>query len=603
MKKLAVFLLALVMLLGLLPAAAVAAEDEYVYPMSSVEKLPGTIRNSDNKYVIVNGYYGAIIDLQGLDYDTVTITRNASNNTMGYAFLRERPTVNEVPDYAGSFYAVVWDQRPSAVLSIPEDAAYLYIYYNSNATMFLPASVVFKNAGDADDGGDTGTPEETEPVEDELILDATSIKVATWNIGHFSIGKNTNTKLGDATFRESYNSYCDYLYGRINADLITVNEYSAMFTPSYRAKDTIFNRYPTQFEGTQYRYSCNALFSRLPVDGLRMQRYACNQTAKIEHTNLIAATDYYYLQGQITLGGESVTVVTAHLAFDNTKNPDTVCLDQIDELIRKLSDYERVLLMGDWNTREFSYFNRFAEAGYTLGNTNPSRVTCAGLALDNIIVKGLEISDYTVHTTALSDHYAVSATITLGDAAPTHSHNYDAVVTAPTCTKEGYTTHTCAECGNSYKTDMVEAKGHTQKTVGAVAPTCTNTGLTEGIQCSTCGEFLQAQSEIAALGHSYGDWETVADGQKARTCAVCGAVHREGEAEPTAPAQTEATTDAPQTDDDQLQTQPTEQLTQDAADEEPPTSPLVLYIAVAVAVVAAVATVVFVLLRKKKTVK
>ena len=92
MKKLAVFLLALVMLLGLLPAAAVAAEDEYVYPMSSVEKLPGTIRNSDNKYVIVNGYYGAIIDLQGLDYDTVTITRNASNNTMGYAFLRERPT-------------------------------------------------------------------------------------------------------------------------------------------------------------------------------------------------------------------------------------------------------------------------------------------------------------------------------------------------------------------------------------------------------------------------------------------------------------------------------------------------------------------------------
>ena len=327
MKKLTVILLALVMLLGMLPAAAIAAEDEYAFPMGSVEKL------------IVNGYYGAIIDLQGLSYDTVTITRNASNNTMGYAFLRERPTVNEVPDYAGNFYAVVWDQNPSAQLSIPEDAAYLYIYYNSNATMFLPSSVVFKNAGEAGEvGGGTDTPEETEPFEDEPLLDASSIKVATWNIGHYSIGKNTNTKLGDATFRESYNSYCDYLYGRINADLITVNEYSAMFTPSYRAKDTIFNRYPTQFEGSQYRYSCNAMFSRLPVDGLRMQRYACNQTAKIEHTNLIAATDYYYLQGQITLGGESVTVVTAHLAFDNTKNPDTVCLDQIDELIRKLSD-------------------------------------------------------------------------------------------------------------------------------------------------------------------------------------------------------------------------------------------------------------------------
>ena len=67
MKKLLVFLLALVVLFGMLPAAAVAAEDEYVYPISSIKKLPGTIRNSDNKYVIVNGYYGAIIDLRDLD--------------------------------------------------------------------------------------------------------------------------------------------------------------------------------------------------------------------------------------------------------------------------------------------------------------------------------------------------------------------------------------------------------------------------------------------------------------------------------------------------------------------------------------------------------
>ena len=40
-----------------------------------------------------------------------------------------------------------------------------------------------------------------------------------------------------------------------------------------------------------------------------------------------------------------------------------------------------------------------------------------------------------------------------------HEHNYVAVVTAPTCTEEGFTTYTC-ECGDTYKADVTEATGH-----------------------------------------------------------------------------------------------------------------------------------------------
>ena len=40
-----------------------------------------------------------------------------------------------------------------------------------------------------------------------------------------------------------------------------------------------------------------------------------------------------------------------------------------------------------------------------------------------------------------------------------HVHSYTAVVTAPTCTEEGFTTHTCS-CGDSYTDSETDALGH-----------------------------------------------------------------------------------------------------------------------------------------------
>ena len=42
---------------------------------------------------------------------------------------------------------------------------------------------------------------------------------------------------------------------------------------------------------------------------------------------------------------------------------------------------------------------------------------------------------------------------------PPHTHDYKAVVTAPTCTEKGYTTYTCS-CGYSYKDNWTDALGH-----------------------------------------------------------------------------------------------------------------------------------------------
>ena len=106
-----------------------------------------------------------------------------------------------------------------------------------------------------------------------------------------------------------------------------------------------------------------------------------------------------------------------------------------------------------------------------------------------------------------------------------HVHNYEHVTTAPTCTEQGYTTYTC-ECGDSYVGDYVDALGHTEETIPAVAPTCTETGLTEGAKCSVCGETLTEQKELPANGHDYNNVVTVPtcneNGYTTYTCSACG---------------------------------------------------------------------------------
>ncbi len=105
-------------------------------------------------------------------------------------------------------------------------------------------------------------------------------------------------------------------------------------------------------------------------------------------------------------------------------------------------------------------------------------------------------------------------------------HNYEAVITAPTCTENGYTTYICSACGDTYSADEVKATGHKGVIDEAVASTCIETGLTTGCHCSVCGEVFVAQTVVEALGHKYESVVTepicTEDGYTTYTCSVCG---------------------------------------------------------------------------------
>ena len=146
---------------------------------------------------------------------------------------------------------------------------------------------------------------------------------------------------------------------------------------------------------------------------------------------------------------------------------------------------------------------------------------------------------------------------------PAAGHTYESIVTAPTCIDRGYTTHTCANCGDSYVDSYVDALGHDMgdwtivtaatctadgserrdcshcdhyetrilKAVGhsyesvVTAPTCTAQGYTTHT-CSACGDSY-VDSYVDALGHDMGEWITLTeatcteDGTERRDCSRC----------------------------------------------------------------------------------
>ena len=76
-----------------------------------------------------------------------------------------------------------------------------------------------------------------------------------------------------------------------------------------------------------------------------------------------------------------------------------------------------------------------------------------------------------------------------------HAHNYTSIVTAPTCTAQGYTTHTCTGCGYSYKDNYVDALGHNY-----VDFVCTRCGAAPSGNCGVDGNESSVKWSLSKDG-------------------------------------------------------------------------------------------------------
>ena len=139
-------------------------------------------------------------------------------------------------------------------------------------------------------------------------------------------------------------------------------------------------------------------------------------------------------------------------------------------------------LQGKYDQREYEVHIRKGGSGFKTIYTTDTSVTLTLTKPD---------TSYNVYLTVYNrkyQDYSSSAFATFRCIRETaHEHNYNAVVTAPTCTEKGYTTHTCA-CGDSYVDTYVDALGHAWDNGKVTKPaTETETGV-KTFTCTRCGE-------------------------------------------------------------------------------------------------------------------
>lgn len=109
-----------------------------------------------------------------------------------------------------------------------------------------------------------------------------------------------------------------------------------------------------------------------------------------------------------------------------------------------------------------------------------------------------------------------------------------------TCLETGLTEGVCcSKCGEVLTAqEVVPALGHTYVLDAQIDPTCTEVGATPGFHCDLCGEVFVAQEEIPALGHT-GETDPAVDATCTETgltegehCSVCGEILVEQETVP-----------------------------------------------------------------------
>lgn len=343
------------------------------------------------------------------DYVGGDIVIKKNNGICRYAFLKNDTKVNnQLPAFCDG-ESFVELSGSEATVTIPSDAKYLYVYANSQGTDVTP-TLELKLQTDL-----WAALQESKDITENVPV---KLRIAHWNIGHFSLGANDNSSITHEQYPEMRQKWAEAI-NSINADIMLCCEYSNNIVnasgsdEAISARDTIFSIY--KYAWTSLAPSETSLLASAIFSNHKMYRVSA-----VPFAHRSTPGRHYYV-GTLLIGGTIIKIVETHLDLHgNGSDADTNRALQIQQLIDDFADFDHVVIGGDFNVNSTSEYDAFVEAGYQMANlgylgrinTHPSGTPTT--PLDNIMCKGMAINGIKiVNEETLTDHCCIYADFTL----------------------------------------------------------------------------------------------------------------------------------------------------------------------------------------------
>jgi hypothetical protein len=226
-----------------------------------------------------------------------------------------------------------------------------------------------------------------------------TLTIAHWNIGHFALGKSSNTTIS-AEDSEYMATIYRALIDSIDADIFGICEYNPTFSVGgEKTSSFIFGEYSFNCIGSKFSYNCNAIFSRAKLNN--------NKVVFYDH----CVQQRYYVASEITINSHKVFFVETHLDWNQGEDGQTCRANQIQALIKTFRDYPYVIICADYNISDINEYRPFIDSDFSLANCNELEFSSTNMSInpssviDNIITKGFKTLSFDVlYDATLSDH-------------------------------------------------------------------------------------------------------------------------------------------------------------------------------------------------------
>ena len=259
--------------------------------------------------------------------------------------------------------------------------------------------------------------------------DGGKFTVATWNIGHFSLGISATSKF-PAAEGDKWREACRGFVDPVGARIMLVEEYSPYMDTEKTlcTPQNVFGGYKVFLEGPSGGGGhVNAIFAN---------GCTCKDAGVYAYSHHYQNTNFHFMFTEVD--GLSTLVVATHLEPNWPKNHLAMRTEQIRQLLEAVGDFPRVIIGGDMNVDSMEELKPFADAGFTLANDGSHKTAFSWepkKAIDHIIVKGFAVSDVHVHVDKrLSDHCMLSCSLAPTDrsvaASPVRLPRYEPFLTA-----------------------------------------------------------------------------------------------------------------------------------------------------------------------------